>query len=250
MFYESGRDLSRYYSYNDNVCSSHFHKSVELLYNIEKPKQVIINGEEITLNKNELLVVFPYEVHAYKQSGANNICITIPPSLCREFLSAVNGKTPSRRVFNDSDLLSDILKHIQLLKENVSKITLIGITNYVLGRILDNVTLIDDTPYNEKIITDILKFIDENYNKNLTLDDLAKEFGYSKYYFSNLFNSKIKSSLPKFLNSVRINKSLELLRSNKITDVAYMVGFNSPQQFYLNFKKVLNVTPKQYLKNN
>jgi ribonucleoside-diphosphate reductase alpha chain len=80
--------------------------------------------------------------------------------------------------------------------------------------------------------------------------DLAKEFGYSKYYFSNLFNSKIKSSLPKFLNSVRINKSLELLRSNKITDVAYMVGFNSPQQFYLNFKKVLNVTPKQYLKNN
>lgn len=248
MYYESHRDLSPFYSYFDNHCYPHFHQSVELLYCTEKPKSVTVDGVDYTVGVNELLVVFPYEIHAFKKSNASDLCVAFPPSLCGAFLSAIDGKTPSTHLFKNVEFTSDIYKHLLMIKNNVSSVTLNGITNYVLGRILDNVTLEKKKVANSNIILDVLNYINANYSENITLEKLAKEFGYSKYYFSALFNEKLKTGISQYLNSVRIQKSLNMLKTSSVTSVAYAVGFNSTQQFYLNFKKIMGVTPKQYFK--
>ena len=248
MFYESHRDLSVYYSLRDNNCSTHFHQSPELLYCIDKPKQVVIDGEEITVNANELLIVFPYETHRYLASNGKNLCVAFPPKFCGNFISTVGGKKPSTHVIKNVELTSDIYKHLQLLNTNVSEITLNGITNYVLGRILDSITLNTIAKYNSNIINDILIYIDNHYAEKITLESLASKFSYSKFYFSNIFNKKLKMSVSEYVNTVRVNKSLKLLGKMNVQDIAFKVGFNSSQQYFLNFKKVFNTTPNNYAK--
>ena len=248
MFYESHRDLSVYYSLRDNNCSTHFHQSPELLYCIDKPKQVVIDGEEITVNANELLIVFPYETHRYLASNGKNLCVAFPPKFCSGFIDAVYGKKPSTHVIKNVELTSDIYNHLQLLTTNVSEITLNGITNYVLGRILDGITLNTITKYNSNIINDILIYIDNHYAEKITLESLASKFSYSKFYFSNIFNKKLKMSVSEYVNTVRVNKSLKLLGKMNVQDIAFKVGFNSSQQYFLNFKKVFNTTPNNYAK--
>lgn len=248
MYYESFRDLSPFYSISTNVCSAHFHKSVELLYCFKNTKKVLVSNEEYILNEGDLLVVFPYEIHTFYPSESNTLCVAFPPLTCEKFITTVSGKKPVNRVIKNSEFTKDIFNHLTLIKNNVSEITMIGITNYVLGRILDVIPLAKNSGTNSDIIFDILSYIDKNYAENLTLESLAKQFGYSKYYFSTLFNAKLKVGVSQYVNSVRIRKSLSLLSKLTITEIAYKVGFNSTQQYYLNFKKILNTTPQKFMK--
>lgn len=95
----------------------------------------------------------------------------------------------------------------------------------------------------------IAKYIDEEYGKPLTLSALASRFGYSPNYFSWLFKRHFQTSFPQYLNGIRVRKSLPLLRTKKVYAVCYECGFNSPQQYYLHFKKFYGCTPKEFLKS-
>ena len=55
-------------------------------------------------------------------------------------------------------------------------------------------------------------------------------------------------SVSEYVNTVRVNKSLKLLGKMNVQDIAFKVGFNSSQQYFLNFKKVFNSTPNNYAK--
>jgi two-component system response regulator YesN len=89
--------------------------------------------------------------------------------------------------------------------------------------------------------------VDEHFNEDLTLDDLAKHFGYSKYYFSNLFNKHFKTNLKNYVNQVRIAKAVKLLKKYSINEVSGMCGYNSLQAFFYNFKRVTGTSPKSII---
>ena len=96
----------------------------------------------------------------------------------------------------------------------------------------------------QEVNKEIAKYIDEAYDKPLTLSTLAARFGYSPNYFSWLFKQHFKTSFPQYLNRIRVRKSLPLLRTKKVYAVCYECGFNSPQQYYLHFKKFYGCSPK------
>ena len=65
MFYENVRENALYYnSERDCLCSPHIHKAVEFLYVLSSEKPVLLNERRFTLNKGELLVCMPFDVHA------------------------------------------------------------------------------------------------------------------------------------------------------------------------------------------
>jgi two-component system response regulator YesN len=99
----------------------------------------------------------------------------------------------------------------------------------------------------EDFTTKIVEFIHEHYQENLTLTSLSQKFGYSPNYFSGLFNRYLGTGVSQYLNSVRIQKSIALLQEKSVEEIAHACGYNSPQQYYLNFKKIHGCSPKEYL---
>lgn len=100
-------------------------------------------------------------------------------------------------------------------------------------------------------------YIENNYNKTITLDEVAKKLNISSFYLSHIFNQKSKTSFIEYLTNLRIKKAFHLLQTEQmnIAQVAYKVGYNDSHYFTRIFKQKFGITPKElkikkYLHNN
>ena len=103
--------------------------------------------------------------------------------------------------------------------------------------------------YSEKFGT-VLKYIDNNYMYDITLDQLADVAGYSKYHFSRIFKQYNSMSYLQYINARR-TKAAELLLLDPgipITDVAMRSGFKSLTTFNRIFKEIKHCTPTDFKK--
>ncbi len=99
-----------------------------------------------------------------------------------------------------------------------------------------------------QIVDTTLDYLRQNYQKQLSLDDLAAQVFLSKDYFARLFRETTGMPISALLQQIRIDEACKLLTGTdtRIDDVAGYCGFNDIQYFYRIFKKVTGMTPRQY----
>lgn len=95
-----------------------------------------------------------------------------------------------------------------------------------------------------------LKFIDEHYNEELSVEDVAKKFMLSSSYFSYLFKSITAKTFTEYLTSLRISKAMEMLKETdeKVLDICYQVGFNNINHFNRVFRQYVGLSPLKFRK--
>ncbi len=91
-------------------------------------------------------------------------------------------------------------------------------------------------------------YMDMNYQKDLSLDDVSREYNISPYYFSRMFREENGQSFIDYLTSVRMEKAKELLTDSELSmkEIGVMVGYSDPNYFSRSFKKNIGVTPTEY----
>jgi AraC family transcriptional regulator len=98
-------------------------------------------------------------------------------------------------------------------------------------------------------INKALDFIDQNLEKDISLDELANAANFSKYHFSRIFLAFINETPFQFVLRVRLEKAATLLLSNpevSITEIAWQCGFSDIVIFSRNFKKRFGHSATQY----
>ncbi|HHX36494.1 MAG TPA: helix-turn-helix domain-containing protein [Clostridiaceae bacterium] len=93
-----------------------------------------------------------------------------------------------------------------------------------------------------------LQYIDANFQKPISLDDLANHVYLSKSYVSKLFKENVGCTFIEYLNKVRIEHSCDLLLTTDqpISEVALQSGFEDRSYFSKVFKRIMGLTPGQY----
>lgn len=103
-------------------------------------------------------------------------------------------------------------------------------------------------------VQSIKNYIQANYHKNITLNDISKNLYISKYYMIKKFKQQVKLTPMRFLTEYRLKIARTLLinMENSIEYVANSVGFKDANYFTKVFKKKFNITPREYryTKNN
>lgn len=96
----------------------------------------------------------------------------------------------------------------------------------------------------------VLRLIDRRCADRLTLDEIARQVGYSKYYLAHHFKRDMGVSVYEYLTLLRISKSkLLLLNTNlSVADIASGVGFSSVSNFIRTFSQYEMITPHKYRK--
>jgi len=94
----------------------------------------------------------------------------------------------------------------------------------------------------------VLDHIELHYAEEFSLQSLAELMGTSPTYFSRLFRSEVGIPLFEHINRTRIRKACVLLRSPdlSVTRIAFDVGYNSVSFFNRYFRRVMNVSPREY----
>ncbi|MEG1312505.1 MAG: AraC family transcriptional regulator [Romboutsia sp.] len=104
--------------------------------------------------------------------------------------------------------------------------------------------------YTEKhhIVNSIIKFMNENYMTDISLDKISKNMYLSPVYISKLFKEEIGYSPINYLIKIRLDKSAKLLedKSYTIKEVAKMVGYNDVYHYSKQFKKHYGITPSKF----
>jgi len=128
-------------------------------------------------------------------------------------------------------------KNIEVLFKNLCDITESTIKD-----------LTSKTKYQGDLIDDIENYINENYNKELSLESIAATFYISAGHLSRLFKSKKKINLSTYIQSVRIEKAKDLIATTDMHsyEIAEMVGINDPVYFSKLFKKFTGCSVRHF----
>lgn len=103
---------------------------------------------------------------------------------------------------------------------------------------------------NNPLYKKVVRYLEENSMKNLSLESLAQEFHVSTYYVSKIVKLATNCSFSEFLTQLRIAKAKDMLRQGRmnVKEVSFAVGFNSQHYFSRIFKKYTGLSPSEYVK--
>lgn len=92
------------------------------------------------------------------------------------------------------------------------------------------------------------QFIDENYNRDISIQDIADKLHISRNYLCRLFKETSSTTLLNYITEERMKKAKELLREGdfSVNEVAQQVGFNNATYFIKKFKQSFGITPYQF----
>lgn len=96
-----------------------------------------------------------------------------------------------------------------------------------------------------------LEFIHKNFEKNISVQDIANAANISEGHLRKCFKNELNITVVDYLTNYRIRSAKKMMKSGeyKISEVFEKVGFTSSQYFSYVFKKIEGVTPSEFLKS-
>ncbi|MGN0181319.1 MAG: response regulator [Candidatus Ornithomonoglobus sp.] len=97
----------------------------------------------------------------------------------------------------------------------------------------------------------IEKYIREHFREQIVIKDLAKLIYTSPGYLGTVFTKKKGVSIKEYIHSLRLEEAVRLMtedRDRPISDIAYAVGYNNYNHFFLRFEKRFGMPPLEYKK--
>ncbi|MCR4727550.1 MAG: AraC family transcriptional regulator [Lachnospiraceae bacterium] len=184
----------------------------------------------------------------------------LPPSVADfEFsFNPENGYTPiiSAEAYPGiNQLVIAIIRELEEKKAGYQTISkcLLATLCLVLLRLQDDLRKKNDSVSGAKaedylIIQPVLKFIEKNYAENFSTDSLADLCHLSPTHFRRIFLRIMGTNPLDYLNSVRIFRACDLLRSTEdsVLSISETVGFKSIATFNRRFSELMRMTPRDY----
>ena len=100
----------------------------------------------------------------------------------------------------------------------------------------------------KEIVKKVIDYIEKNLEKEISLEDISKNIGYSKFHLNRIFTAYTEITVYKYLQNRRLTVAAEkLVRTDKpITQIAHETGYDSQQSFSFAFKQIYLYPPKVY----
>ena len=143
-------------------------------------------------------------------------------------------------------------------KDYLTQVNALTDSSRIRDWFLDNMTSIAGAIHNqaeekdESTVTRACKYIQENFRRELSLDDVSKEVNVSPYYFSKLFKEEVGENFIDYLTALRISNAKELLMRPvlSVREAGLQSGYADPNYFSRIFKKHTGMTPREWREQN
>ena len=244
--------LESVYLENKNMGQMHYHKHYEILYILDNSRILTVGEKEYVLDKNVVALIPPFIPHLTVSGGtlpqrrllinfAESYLHDIRKSLPLDILSCFGAPCTILKIADFAERFGSITNQLTSCTCESEQILL-------LCQLLSVMSANAPTHVKNEAM-DIIRYVEENFSENITLEHLANKFYLSPFTVSRYFTRYTGSGLPKYLNAIRIINAKRYLKEGKsATEVALKCGFNSPSNFSRVFMSVEGLSPSEFKK--
>ncbi len=104
------------------------------------------------------------------------------------------------------------------------------------------------TSSKSELLEKVKRYIIENVDQRIMLQDVSNHVNISPSYLSALFKKQYNQNLVDYINKIKMDRACELIREGKhrIYEISYMLSFENAYYFTRVFKRHMGMTPKEY----
>lgn len=255
----------------DLAVECHWHDDVEFFLVTLGELNYNINGECIKLKRGEGLFINSRQLHygfSYGKNECECICVIMHPMLLclneymeRNFIDPVikNNRFSYAVLSQDITWTAQIFNNIfdiyeaYAQKEKSSTLTIQSLFHSTWALLYENMPIQNYKSenycdYNLCSMKEMVNFIHKNYNKKISLSEIAASGKVCQSRCSAIFKRYLHESPIAYLTSHRLRKSIELLESTSvpITEIAVSAGFFGVSYFAETFRKHYGCSPSEY----
>ncbi len=248
----------------------HWHNSIEVLYVLRGSINVNVDTDSFEVLEKEMEIINVDEAHRIYSNEENRVLIFhIDPYFFEKYYKDINNiffytnsTDDGAQEGEEYDILREFLA--KLLCEAVQKLDdydkeIESILVDLLYHLINNFHYLT---YEKEELKDkseqlaryhrISKYIFNNYDSNITLQEIAKKEFLSPHYLSHEIKYATGYSFTDLVNLTRVEESVKLLLDSdlSISDISDEVGFSHVRYLNKNFKNYYGCTPLQYRKKN
>lgn len=211
---------------------SHCHKEYEVVVCISGEATAFVYDTKYLLTAGKLLIVFPYQLHSYKNLKNGEYRLFIFSS---DFLSGVKNLNGHKNIFEYQKckrinyILNTLDKEYDYdTKINYFDMFLIGCINKMMRELILALK-IEIGSGNFKLQQRLIEYCVKNSDKKISLQSVSDELLISPTKISKTLKNNFGLSFPAFINALRITNACVLLKDPdvSITQIAFDVGFGS-----------------------
>lgn len=246
----------------------HWHTEYEFVLVLEGSFKLSLDGKETPLQKGDVALIQGGTVHGGQPSECIYECMVLDLQQMLEFKntsSSLNALLSENhllisRYSNGSavSLLADRMFEAMEKEYDGYEFTVKGLLFQILGELIKGKCYSDKSDINTvyakrtRQLKNSLRLIRSNYQRPISLEELAAQADMSPKYFCRFFKEMVNRTPIDYLNYYRTERACEMLISGEsnITEIALDCGFNDLSYFIKTFKKYKGLSPKQYQKAN
>lgn len=244
-------------------------RDCRLFYIISGEGEIFIGNQHYHLKDNSLFFCCAGNIYKIKSkngmslisinfdlSQANNMYINpFPPAVPDEKLDIFKDTVSDSEILNSHIHFLDVPKFYSQTRKifyefSEKKIHFREISGAVLKEILIDIhrKALENTTASVNSINTVIDYINLNFSKEITNQDLASLSGYHEYHLNRLFLRHTGTSMHNYILNMRINEAKRLILNTDLSlnTIAENVGFKSYTHFSSYFKKVLELSPIAY----
>lgn len=240
---------------------SHWHEMLELLFVVKGNITAVLDSVSVNAGVSDLVVINSNCLHhVYSPSGQSIYYFLIfGKELCDEFGLHFN-EFFFQQLINDTkikEIFTNMIHEFErqdslyklYIKSDIMELLIHLYRNYMRR----NHFSIDNQPniaeYKKEYIQIALQYIQGNFKRSLTVDEIAKKVGLSKFYFSRLFKEMTSLTVVDFINKSRCLAVKNLLQTGKyaVGEAALSCGFDNFSYFSKTYKKHIGCLPSKQI---
>lgn len=245
------------------VQNTHFHQNLEIVYVLEGSVEVQIEPETYNLKKGDFLLINANKRHSWRATEEKILLASfqINFTMLAEYMGTnqllfwCNTTADKNESYEQLKRVLDQMLNRFYDKEKEGAIYLNSIYYEAIYLLVayfmikaDDVRMKENfTPDNSRIF-EIQNYVQANYQKQLSLNDLAQKLYLSNAYLSKYIKKHFGLSFLEYVNNIRLFHAVDELvySEKKITRIALDNGFPTTAAFNKAFKEIYNMTPSAY----
>ena len=245
--------------YRSIFYDTHIHKGYEFTFVLEGTLNAKVDDTEYNLTNGEALLLFPYQLHSY-QADATCLCLIIvfSDSFISSFANIVKDKkalsakllpSAETQAFIRKNFLTQPTYPFSVSVKMPDELPLKACLYALCDDFLKQNELIP-SPRKHSLISELILYVEKNFQKNITLRSMAKDLGYCHEHLSRVFNKTFHVNFKTFVNQYRLEFASHLIKTTKKTflEIAMESGFQSVRSFNRTFLTLANVNPSSLRK--